>query len=107
MKVRPALGRRSFLAYVTGGALAGTALIGLDGRAIAQPADNDVGKHADSGHGVMGITDMDSGANADPAGHYRPASCSTGITDRDNARTGDPINCGRGRRRAPRPVRRR
>jgi hypothetical protein len=69
MKPRRIIGRRSFLRSVIGGAMAGTTLTMFGHRAEAQPVDTDTGRHADSGHGVTRLSDMDSGPNADPPGH--------------------------------------
>lgn len=105
------LRRRSFLALVAGSALlpgaAGGA--GRDGRKLC-------GRRR---RRATGVTDTDSGANADPANYGRGAQPSgggeprhkamqqpgraTGITDRDSGPRADPVNRGRGRRR-PNPI---
>ena len=99
------MSRRSFLARVTGGATlalgAGALVTGCESRSGL--TDCDSGAEADeAGNGrtgnQTGYTDSDSGPNADPAG------CGTGkeggITDSDHGRYADPAGQGRGDDRA-------
>lgn len=117
MRTRRHLTRRSFLARVSGGLVAGGALALIDGapRARAQTGpftgvtDSDSGAAADNaGHGrgpggnrygqppqpqrQTGYSDSDSGPNADPSGAGR-RGVRTGVTDSDPT---DPYGNGRG-----------
>jgi hypothetical protein len=122
MKIRRQLNRRSFLGAVSGGLVAGGALVLLgSGRGAAAQTgpftgvtDNDSGSYADNaGHGrgpggnrygqpaqpqrgYTGYSDSDSGPRADPSGGGRrrgQPTRQTGITDRDPS---DPYGQGRG-----------
>ena len=116
MKTERKLSRRSFMARVVGGAVAGGgALVVLNGSAEAmQVSDNDSGQNSDPpGRGYTGVTDNDTGANSDRPNHGRSAPRRVqGCSDNDsgsnadaagngrgNGRTdsdsGDPANCGR------------
>lgn len=116
MKTERKLSRRSFMARVVGGAVAGGgALVVLNGSAEAmQVSDSDSGSNADApGRGYTGVSDSDSGAGSDRANHGRRgptriqgctdndsgANADAGGNGRGNGRTdsdsGDPANCGR------------
>ncbi len=118
MRIRRQLNRRSFLASVSGGLVAGGALALIGGAPRAARAqtgpwtgvtDSDSGSYADNaGHGrgpggnrygqpaqpqrQTGYSDSDSGANADPSGAGRRGA-RTGVTDSDPT---DPYGNGRG-----------
>ena len=95
MKPSRKLSRRSFLATVSGGAVAGGALMASEARAV-QVTDRDPTDPIGRGRGTSdprsGITDRDP---TDPIGNGRGGTSdpSTGITDRDPT---DPIGRGRG-----------
>ena len=112
MKNLRKLSRRSFLARVAGGAVAGgAALTVLGGRAEAlQITDRDPGDPANrtgltdqdpsdpagnaprrGGNRIRGCTDNDRGNNSDPAGNGR----GNGVTDNDRGTNSDPARCGR------------
>lgn len=115
MKNLRKLSRRSFMARVVGGAVAGGgALVVLGGRASAvqitdadtgpnsDPAnrtgltDSDSGDRAGNGQGSRRsrpCTDSDTGPNSDQAGNGR----GNGVTDRDSGPNSDRPGCGRGR----------
>lgn len=77
MKPRHGIGRRSFLAQVTGGAVLAGGALALAGSARA---------------GGQGVTDCDP---TDPGGRGTGRRPRTGITDRDGGATADPPGCGR------------
>jgi hypothetical protein len=125
MKPTRKLSRRSFMATVAGGVAGAGALL-----IVAQPAkaiqtdtdsgpnadplgggnrhvsvtDKDIGPHSDQSiparGGVSGITDNESGRQADPGNNGRGprAVRRRGITDRDSGRYADPAGLNRGRR---------
>jgi hypothetical protein len=110
MKNLRKLSRRSFLARVAGGAVAGgAALTVLGGRAEAlQITDRDPGDPANrtgltdqdpsdrAGNAPVrsrACTDNDQGNNSDPAGRGR----GNGVTDNDRGSNADRAGCGRGR----------
>lgn len=119
MKNMRKLSRRSFMARVVGGTVAGgAALVVLGGRAEAlQVSDSDSGPNSDpAGRGYTGVTDSDSGPNSDRPDHgrSRPSrACSdsdsgpnsdlagrgrgSGVTDNDTGANSDPVRCGRSR----------
>ena len=91
MKPTRKISRRSFLGRVAGGAIAGGAALTVLGEtAHAQVSDRDPSDAP--GRGYTGVTDNDSGSNADRANHGRGRQ--SGITDHD---PGDPPGNGRGR----------
>jgi len=92
MKPTRKLSRRSFLARVAGGAVAGGAALTVLGE-TAQAGQTDTDPGDPVGGGRTGVTDNDSGSNADRAGYGRGRRRS-GITDGD---PGDPVGNGRGR----------
>jgi hypothetical protein len=110
MKNLRKLSRRSFMARVAGGAVAGGgALVILGGQARAlQISDRDPTDPANrtgltdsdpsdpAGNAPVrarGCTDNDRGNNSDPAGRGR----GNGITDNDRGSNADRAGCGRGR----------
>lgn len=97
MKPVRKLNRRSFLARVGGGVIAGGALALVRGPARAQVTDHDPSDPVGRGRGGgTGLTDTDSGVGADPAGRGRgggPRPGATGVTDSDPS---DPVGRGRG-----------
>jgi hypothetical protein len=109
MKNLRKLSRRSFLARVAGGAVAGgAALTVLGTRAEAQITDRDPGDPANrtgltdsdptdrAGNAPVrrrACTDNDQGNNSDPAGRGR----GNGVTDNDRGSNADRAGCGRGR----------
>lgn len=101
------LNRRSFLARVAGGVLAGGGALAVIAPSHAQTGitDRDPSDRVGYGRGGgTGITDADSGPGADPAGRGRGASGPprgvgeyTGVTDADTGAGADPPQRGRGR----------
>lgn len=94
--------RRSFLAQAVGGSLAGAAALVLGGPDLAAqdrpgqrrlPVDADPGDPAHSG-----LSDSDSGSQADPAGNGRggPEARRRGVSDADRGSAADPARRGRG-----------
>ena len=88
--------RRSFLGRVLGGAaVAGGALAGITGGAMAHPiSDNDPTDQGGQGRGTGRLphSDIDEGANSDPAGN--PGRLGH-FSDSDSGPGADPANHGR------------
>ena len=64
--------------------------------------DSDSGREADpagNGRGSGGVTDSDTGAEADPVGQGRGSKSAHGLTDSDSGSSADPAGQGRGGRR--------
>ena len=82
MRPRRKLSRRSFMGRIVGGTVAtgALALVG-GGQARAQVTDQDPNDPAGQGRGSGGVTDSDSGSNADPAGRGRGGGRATGDSD--------------------------
>jgi hypothetical protein len=104
MKVTRKVSRRSFMASV-GATAGGGALALVNGRAEAQVTDGDPTDPVGRGRGTAspqpgGITDSDTGAGADPAGHGRGPRSPSGVTDSDTGSGADPVGQGRGPRSA-------
>ena len=97
MKPTRKISRRSFLTRVAGGAIAGGAALTILGESAEAGQVSDRDPSDPAGRGRTGITDNDSGNNADRAGHGRGGRRS-GITDNDRGRSADPAGNGRGRR---------
>src|SRR5688572_15543472 len=95
MKPTRKISRRSFLGRVAGGALVGGAALTVLGES-AQAVQSDNDPTDASGRGYTGVTDNDSGSNADRAGHGR--SRRSGLTDNDTGSNADAAGNGRGRR---------
>lgn len=109
MKNLRKLSRRSFLARVAGGAVAGGAALTVIGsRAQAQVTERDPGDAANrtgltdndpsdpAGNAPVrrrACTDNDQGSNSDRPGQGR----GTGVTDNDTGSNSDRPGCGRGR----------
>ena len=104
MKTERKLSRRSFMARVVGGAVAGGgALVVMKGSAEAmQVSDSDSGQNADApGRGYTGISDSDSGNNSDRPNHGRQGPRRIqGCTDNDTGSSADAANNGRGNGRS-------
>jgi hypothetical protein len=104
MKTERKLSRRSFMARVVGGAVAGGgALVVLNGSAGAmQASDSDSGQNADQpGHGYTGVTDNDTGNNSDRPNHGRSAPRRVqGCSDNDSGSNADAAGNGRGNGRS-------
>lgn len=86
--------RRSFLARVSGGALAGGALALVTGCAV------ETSNNAAAANQSAGLTDCDSGPEADEAGQGRSGN-RTGFSDEDSGANADQAGCGRPRKGAP------
>ncbi len=114
MKPTRRLSRRSFIGRVAGGAIVGGAALTVLGASTASAQVTDHDPTDSPGHGRGNITDGDSGARADQAGHGRGPrrrSCSDqdsgdsaghashGPTDGDTGGNADAAHCGRGPRR--------
>lgn len=114
MKPTRRLSRRSFIGRVAGGAIVGGAALTVLGAAAANAQVTDQDPTDGAGHGRGALTDRDSGARADQAGHGRGprrTSCSDqdsgdsagraahGPTDGDSGANADAPHCGRGPRR--------
>jgi hypothetical protein len=114
MKPTRPLSRRSFIGRVAGGAIVGGAALTVLGTTAAHAQVTDQDPTDSPGHGRGALTDGDSGARADQAGHGRGPrrrSCSDqdsgdsaghashGPTDGDSGSMADAAHCGRGPRR--------
>ena len=110
MARRQRFDRRSFLARVAGGAIGGSALLVIGNQAAAEPPaegrrmaiDRDPSDPAresppEPPTPATGVSDSDSGANADPAGRGRARRRSS-ITDSDAGANADAAGRGRGAR---------
>ena len=96
MKSTRKVSRRSFMARVVGGAVAGGgALVALSTAAEAQVSDNDTGTNSDPAGRGRGVTDNDSGANSDAPGRGR-GSRRRACSDNDSGANSDPSGRGRG-----------
>lgn len=108
--------RRSFLARVLGAGTAygATALVSgahaqhvrtwsaTEAACASGLTDSDSGRNADpagNGRGTGGVTDNDTGAEADPVGQGRGSKSAHGPTDSDSGVEADPAGQGRGGRR--------
>jgi hypothetical protein len=99
MKPTRKISRRSFLTRVAGGAIAGGAALTILGESAEAGQVSDRDPTDAAGRGYTGVTDNDSGSNADRAGHGRGRR-RTGITDNDRGAGADAAGYGRGRRRS-------
>lgn len=92
--------RRSFLSQVVGGVFAGGGLLALvSGEAGAQPRRQRMTVDADpTDPARTGISDSDSGGNADPPedGRGGPEARRRGVADTDSGANADPARRGRG-----------
>lgn len=113
MAIKGKMSRRSFLTRVAGGTVAVGAVATVAGASMLQRStdadpsdaggngrtgitDSDSGGNANQanhGTGATGLTDSDSGACADTGGHGRG---NTGYTDSDSGGCSDPAGRGRG-----------